>query len=244
MQKLKIKNTLMRIITRHLTSIRPRFFSIAYLIIFIGLHINTYANNIELAIKFLKSQTFIAKDADITIHPVVGQYNFESCKDINFSVKPNNHKSTSLRLLANCNTPDHWTIFLNATIKQKQHYFITRRPLKRGEIITTQDLQSSYDSKASTVSNVATKLEELNNLAAAHDIKIGTILRQNDLIEPILVTRYEQVKIINNSNGFSVTTFGKSLNSATKGRSVRVQLPNKQVITGKAVAAGTIEIAN
>ena len=56
--------------------------------------------------------------------------------------------------------------------------------------------------------------------------------------------RYEQVKIINNSNGFSLTIFGKSLNNATKGRSVRVQLPNKQVITGKAVAAGTIEIAN
>lgn len=234
----------MSIINRHFTSTSARIFSIAYLVIFIGLPINTYANNIELAIQFLKSQAFIAKDAEITIHPVVGQYNLESCKDINFSANPNNHKSTSLRLLASCTKPQNWTISLNATIKQKQHYFITRRPLKRGEIITTQDLQSSYDSKASTVSNVVSKLDELNNLAAAHDIKLGTILRQNDLIEPLLVTRYEQVKIINKSNGFSVTTVGKSLNNATKGHTVRVQLANKRVITGTAVAPGTIEISN
>lgn len=234
----------MRFITRHLIFIKPKFFSIVCLVIFIELPINTYANNTELAIKFLKSQDFIAKDAEITIHPVVSQYNLESCKDVNFSVNPDNRKSTSLRLLASCNNPQHWIIFLNATIKQKQHYFITRRPLKRSEVITTQDLQPSYDSRASTVSNVVTKIDELNNLAAAHDIKLGTILRKNDLIEPILVTRYEQVKIFNKSNGFSVTTFGKSLNNATKGRTVRVQLANKRVITGTAVAAGTIEISN
>lgn len=135
-------------------------------------------------------------------------------------------------------------MFLNASIKQKQHYFITRRPLKRGEIITSQDLQFTYDSNASTVTNFVKKLDELNNLAAAHDMKIGTILKQNDLIEPILVTRYEQVKIINKSNGFSISTFGKSLNNATKDHTVRVQLANKRVITGRAVATGTVEILN
>lgn len=236
----------MHIITRFLTATKFKYSLLDFLILLIGLSTNTYAiekTNIDLAVDFLKSQPSISKDSEITIHPMVGQHSLESCQDIYFSTFPY-HNSTSLRFLANCNTPQRWTIFLNATITQKQKYFITRRAIKRGEMIALKDLQANYDSKTSPASNFVTKSDEVNNLAAAHDIKIGTILRHNDLSEPILVTRYEQVKIITKSNGFSVTTFGKALNNATKGHTVRVQLSNKHVISGKAVSAGTIEISN
>jgi len=201
-------------------------------------------NNTELAIAFLKSQDSSTKDSEITIHPTHNAYNLDSCTDIHFSTIQNTHPSTNLRFLATCKAPQNWTLFLNATIKKKQNYLITRRSLKRGEIITTQDVQLKFDAKSSTISNAVTKLDEVNNLAASHDIKIGTILRQSDLSEPILITRYQQVKIISKSNGFSVATFGKSLNNATKDRSVRVQLSNKLVVTGKAVSVGTVEISN
>lgn len=225
---------------------------IVYFFVFIGLPISTHANshesininNNELAIAFLKSQISETKDSEITIRPAPSLYNLESCLDVYFSTIQNTRTSTTLRFLATCKSPQNWTLFLTAIIKKKQNYFITRRPLKRGEIITPQDVQPKYDAKSSTVSNSVTKLDELNNLAAAHDIKMGAVLRQSDLSEPILVTRYQQVKIINKSNGFSVTTSGKSLNNATKGHAVRVQLSNKLVITGKAVSTDTIEISN
>lgn len=228
-----------------------KILSISYFIIISTLSINAYAelksvskNNTELAIAFLKSQANIPKDSEITIHPTPGSYSLDSCQDISFSTIQNNQKSSNLRFLANCKTPQNWTLFLNATIKKKQNYFITRRHLKRGEIVSGQDLQAKYDSQASTTSNFVTQLDEVNNLAAAHDIKVGTILRHNDLSEQILVTRYEQVKIISKNNGFSVATSGKSLNNATKGHTVRVQLANKRIVSGIAVSAGTVEISN
>lgn len=225
--------------------------SISYFIILTSVSVNIYAqsypifrNNTERAIAFLKSQPNIAKDAEITIRPAPGPYNLESCQNIDFSTIENNQKSTNLRFLANCKKPQNWTLFLNATIKKKHNYFITRRHLKRGDVVTRQDLQEKYDSEFSTISNFVTQFDEVNNLAAAHDIKVGTILRNSDLSEQILVTRYEQVKIINTNNGFSVATSGKSLNNATKGHTVRVQLANKRVVSGIAISVGTVEISN
>ena len=238
----------MKIIKKLVKLIKIKLLIVACLML-IFLPINLSANaikktNFDLAIDFIKSQTLTSKDSEIIIAPISRQYNLDSCNDIAFRTIIKSHKSRGFRFSAICKHPQRWTIFLNALVKQKQCYFIIKRPIKRGEIITPQDLELTCGDNASIVTNFVKKFDETKGLVAAHDMKIGTMLRRNDLIEPILVTRSEQVKIINKNYGFLVSTFGKSLNNASKDRDVRVQLPNKQVVTGRVVGESTVEIIN
>ena len=190
--------------------------------------------------KYLKEHHLLADDAEISVQSkLIG---FENCNDLQYDLIPEKHSDSALRLLAECHSPSAWKQLVNIKITAKQDYFVTLRSFKRGESLKASDLKQHHDPLYPPISNLMTHLDDLTDKTAAHDIKTGTILRKNDLSEALLVRRNERVKIINTHDGFSITSFGKALNNGAKHQVVKIQLDNKQFISGRVESTGTVEV--
>jgi flagella basal body P-ring formation protein FlgA len=59
---------------------------------------------------------------------------------------------------------------------------------------------------------------------------------------PNAVRQGQDVPVVSVGPGFRVSSEGRAMNNAAPGDSVRVRMPNGQVVTGTAQAGGTVEV--
>lgn len=94
--------------------------------------------------------------------------------------------------------------------------------MRQGEIITATDIIWQNHRADNVSSNTLMTEAELLNMTPRHSINAGAIIRDNDLIEPILVARSDIITMTLNTGRISLTTRGRALNSGSMGDTIRV----------------------
>lgn len=202
--------------------------------------ISNNASIITQAHEYLYTNNLIPIDSDIEIGYVTED--LKNCSKIRFMLVPEKHPSTSLRVRVECMNDQPRSQILKIKIFLKKDYFVTNRAYKRGDTIQASDLTLIHDVLSSPISNLLVDTGDLVDKTVAHELKTGRILRESDFSEAVLVRRNERVKIVHLRNGFLITNFGKSLANGTKNQTIKVQLDNKQFISGKVVELATVEV--
>ena len=141
-----------------------------------------------------------------------------------------------------CVSPVVWTIYLPARIAIVTDYLVTIRPIRPGQIIGPEDVAVERGDLAAQPSNTLTDPARAIGHHARYAVASGNTLRADMLRLPPAVQQGQAVKVVGRGSGFSVTNEGRALNRAAEGETVRVRLPNGQVVTGTARAGGVVEL--
>lgn len=141
-----------------------------------------------------------------------------------------------------CTAPVQWTIYLQARVAVMNEYLVTARPIRPNQIVGPDDLKLEYGDLAAQPASTLTDLAQAIGHHARYAVAAGNTVRAEMLRLPPAVNQGQTVKIIGSGQGFSVTNEGRALTRAAEGESVRVRLPNGQVVTGIARGGGVVEV--
>lgn len=143
-----------------------------------------------------------------------------------------------------CDSPVVWTVYLPARVIVTAEYLVATRPVRPGQIIGPDDLRLERGDLAAQPAGALTDLSQAVGHHARFAIASGNTVRADMLRLPPAVQQGQNVKVVSSGAGFSVTNEGRALNRAGAGESVRVRMPNGNVVTGTARPDGSVEIRN
>ena len=117
------------------------------------------------------------------------------------------------------------------------------RRIERGATIAASDLNvimvPRNDIRAATFAEIA----DVAGKAAKRSLPEGAVLAENDLAEPLLVTRNRPVTIIYRRGALTLTARGKALSDAPKGTVIRVLNDyTRRIVEAEVIADGTVEL--
>ncbi|WP_332460899.1 flagellar basal body P-ring formation chaperone FlgA [Thauera sinica] len=122
-------------------------------------------------------------------------------------------------------------------------HLVTKRPLRAAQIVGPDDIELRHGDLAALPGDTLTDAAQAIGHHARHAVASDVPLRSAMLRIPPAVQQGQPVRVISAGAGFSVASEGRALNNAAPGESVRVRMPNGQVVTGTAQAGGSVEVA-
>jgi flagella basal body P-ring formation protein FlgA len=139
-----------------------------------------------------------------------------------------------------CNEKPGWSVFVQATIRVSATLLVASRPLTQNTVLEANDfsLQEGELGQAGLLTSPAQAIGKTLKFG----IGAGQVLRQDMLRAPFVVTQGQTTEVRVRSTGFTVRYSGQAINSGSEGQSVQVRMPSGQVISGAAVADGSVEV--
>jgi flagella basal body P-ring formation protein FlgA len=141
-----------------------------------------------------------------------------------------------------CQVEGGWSIYVPVQVKVIGDYFVTARPLARGQTIAPADLARRQGDLAELPAGVVTEEAQAVGKSANVSLQSGQPLRSDMLRAPPAVLQGQGVKVVSKGKGFQVATEGKALNNAAEGQVVQVRTTNGQTISGIARPGGVVEV--
>lgn len=142
-----------------------------------------------------------------------------------------------------CDSPVEWTAYLQARVAVIGDYLVAAQPLRAGQIVGPADIVRREGNLAALPDNMLTDVAQASGRHTRFAIAQGSPLRADMLRIPPAVRQGQAVQVMTVGAGFRVASEGVALNNAAPGEMVRVRLGSGQVISGKARAGGTVEVA-
>jgi flagella basal body P-ring formation protein FlgA len=143
-----------------------------------------------------------------------------------------------------CDAPVAWTVYLQARVKVVADYLVAARPLRAGQIVGPDDLDTRRGNLAALPDDVLTDGSQATGRHTRYALAKDSPLQTRMLRAPTAVRQGSTVTVVSHGAGFQVSSTGRALNSAAPGEAAKVRLPDNRVVTGTARADGTVEIAN
>lgn len=142
-----------------------------------------------------------------------------------------------------CQVEGGWSIYVPVQVQVIGDYFVTARPLARGQLIAPGDLAKRSGDLAELPAGIVTEEAQAVGKSANVGLQSGQALRSDLLREPTAVLQGQGVKVVSKGKGFQVATEGKALNNAAAGQVVQVRTTSGQVVSGIARPGGVVEVS-
>ncbi len=143
-----------------------------------------------------------------------------------------------------CQTEGGWSIYVPAQVRVMGEYFVTAKPLARGQAIVAGDLARRKGDLAELPAGIVTEEAQAIGKTLNVSVQSGQVLRSDILRAPHVVRQGQSVRVVSKGKGFQVATEGKALNNAVAGQVVQVRTASGQTLSGIARADGTVEVSH
>lgn len=140
-----------------------------------------------------------------------------------------------------CNSATPWTRYVPAYIAVRGSYYVAARPIGAGQVLAPDDAALREGDLAALPRGVVTDPAQFNGVTALNTIASGAPLRRESLRAPIAVQQGQAVRLRTRGPGFTASTEGKAMSSAAVGALVQVKTAGGQLLSGIALADGTVE---
>lgn len=141
-----------------------------------------------------------------------------------------------------CQVEGGWSLYVPVQVKVVGDYFVTARPLARGQVIAPADLARRQGDLAELPAGAVTEEAQAVGKSANVGLQSGQLLRSDTLRAPPAVLQGQGVKVVSKGRGFQVATEGKALANAAEGQVVQVRTANGQTLSGIARPGGVVEV--
>jgi flagella basal body P-ring formation protein FlgA len=135
-----------------------------------------------------------------------------------------------------------WSVLVPVDVKVFGQALVATRPLPAGEAPASDALALQEIELSRQAPGVLTDLAAVGDAVMARTLAAGQPLRREHLRPRPVITAGEMVKLVASGSGFSVTSYGKALNAAADGQTVRVQADSGRTMTGIARTDKVVEI--
>lgn len=141
-----------------------------------------------------------------------------------------------------CLGPSTWTIYMPVQIRVTGNYVVTARALNPGQALRPEDLLLQSGDLTALPAGILTDREQGVGKVLRNALGGGQPLRSDMLIAPFVIQQGQDVRLVTQGRGFSISNEGKALNNAAEGQVARARTDNGQTVSGIARPGGIIEI--
>jgi flagella basal body P-ring formation protein FlgA len=135
------------------------------------------------------------------------------------------------------------TIWVLANIEVLAEMVVTKRPLRRYQLITEDTIQVKKTYLTKTKPNIVTSREAILGKRTKRAINANVVLRKDDIELPPLVRRGQLVTIIAESDGIKITTLGEVRKRGCLDERIRVMnLESKKGIYARVLDSNTVKV--
>lgn len=131
-----------------------------------------------------------------------------------------------------------WSLFVSAQVKVFQDVVVLTQSVKRGEILTANQVQLMRMDTSSLKSAVIHDLNAAIDKQAAHNLSQDAILSDHDITQAVIIKRGENVAITSGNPNLSIQMQGTALMDGIQGQSIRV----KNTASGRVIFATVTKV--
>lgn len=191
---------------------------------------------------FLRRLPGVNNATQIHVNPIDPSLQLPACDHLVFFLSNPNLNRGSLRLNANCNQPQAWSIFIAASVLDPLTYWVSNKALLKHQLLSKHDIAEQKTYHTALGGDLISRFQQIEGRPLAHDLPAGSSLHLRDfLIDPKL-SRGQTVTLVSSKPGFKISNQGKLLSDAIAGEKTKVKTSSKQIITGIARTGGIVEI--
>lgn len=137
--------------------------------------------------------------------------------------------------------PKGWSMFVRASVKVTVSIPVANRAMKRGELVSRQDLDWQEITLSSSDRNLMTNIDEIVGRQVIRGLRRHRAIQVQNLSAPQWVNIGDQVIIEAKSSGFVANMQGEALESGGEGQAIRVKnMSSGKVITAYPIAKGRV----
>jgi len=134
-------------------------------------------------------------------------------------------------------------IWATVNIEVLTDMVVTKRPLRRYQMITEDDIYLKKMDLSKMKSNAVSAFEEVLGKRTKRAIKTNEVLRTDHIELPPLVRRGDVVSIIAESNGLRITALGEVRKKGCRGERIKVlNLDSKKCIYANVLDSNTVRV--
>lgn len=117
-------------------------------------------------------------------------------------------------------------------------------PVARGDILGERHFIRARVPLHTVDANASSDVADLVGKMTRRALRIGAVVGENDVIEPIAVERNDEVTIIYRSGSILLRASGRALRSATRGEVISVEnLQSERTISARVIQPGVVEVS-
>lgn len=225
-----------------------------YILIFISLFVSLASSagqfeshqKIKLEIeKFIQNNTLDTKYPvvlePINISPKVKVKTCFSSLSISYSnpTKPFGHTTIQVK----CEQPAFWKMNIPVVINQYDDVLWLKNPIARGQNIDENDVIAKKMNVSKLIKGYFIHFDQLKSLQTKRALKANSILTPNQFKARNLVKTGQLVTVILKTNNLNIKTSATALQSASKGKLVKVRNNSTlKILSGIVTAEGTVQV--
>jgi flagella basal body P-ring formation protein FlgA len=141
-----------------------------------------------------------------------------------------------------CTGERPWTLYVQVRISINATYYLAARAIAPGEVLTSADLIARDGDLTTMPQAIVTDPTQAVGAVALSRVPAGLPLRTDMLRGASSVAIGQNVHVVADGSGFSISAEGSAMNNAAPGQQVRVKTSAGQIITGIVKDSQTVEI--
>lgn len=141
-----------------------------------------------------------------------------------------------------CDAPVQWNVFLPASVSVKTSYLASAAPLPQGQRLGSADLVTKQGDLATLPAGVLTDLAQARGRTLQLPVSAGVPLSRAMLRSQPVVQPGQQVRLVAQGTGFSVSSEARALTGGAEGDVVQARTAGGHVVAGVAQADGVLAV--
>ena len=141
-----------------------------------------------------------------------------------------------------CLGPSSWTIYVPVQVIVSGNYLVTARPMAPGYVIGDTDIAVRSGDLSALPPTVITDIAQASGRTVKNGLASGQVLRSDQLAADWVILQGQNVRIVTNGPGFSVSSEGVAINNAAAGQVVQVRTNGGKTLRGIAGADRKVEL--
>lgn len=141
-----------------------------------------------------------------------------------------------------CNGEKPWTIYLQARIGVVGNYYVAAHTLNPGATISLEDLTMQQGDLTTLPAAIVTNPSQAVGSTTLNMITAGLPVR-TDLLKAGIAVRFgQQVRLVAQGNGFSVSSEGSAMANGSVGQSIRVKMASGAIVSGVIQSDASVQV--
>ena len=166
-------------------------------------------------------------------------------KDLIYKIMGSSQRAGRVPMILEIRINDQFQkrIRLNTKVLVSQQVIKTKRAVKRGEILSNDEIRVETVQTERPSQNAITNIDHALGYEAARNLPVGKILIPNFIKRPALGNRGDKILIMAQKGGMTITTPGILKEDGYENAMVRVlNIESKKVIYGRLVDSNTVKV--
>lgn len=167
-------------------------------------------------------------------------------KELIYKAIGGNKKAGRIPMILEIRVNGHFQkkIRMNSRVLVSQQVIKTVRPVRKGDILSTDDIQVESVKTERPWKNAINKIDNALGFEAARSLSIGKILISNYIKKPALGNRGDKILILAEKGGMKITAPGILKEDGYEDAMVRVlNMESKKIIYGRLVDSNTVKVS-